>query len=320
MDELKEIALERLDEIEIPSEADPARVALRVGLICTLHVQGNASQDTRKALANCGEDYLRRFGDKIKMYLPPDGYTPYRGYQADPGFLSEYVEKNADLGVPFTPSFTGSGNIDNASSYSLELVSTRTLSGKVLCSFSATLPFSYVLERPNEAAFQAIVSKWSGILRPYSGYAGVGVLQSVDYDERLRTSAQAYALGIRFRGLDVDNPTIIALYIDRHIKGVNWLTVLSDECLAGVGGRMALVDYLGNSKRLIDFDGGIIVQAGEVPQIGDANRRHVPREYKRISDFLRPIRMRFPDGRSFIRGVPGRNNTEVSNDWLSRFD
>jgi len=33
-----------------------------------------------------------------------------------------------------------------------------------------------------------------------------------------------------------------------------------------------------------------------------------------------PLRMRFPEGHSFIRSGAGRSGAEATNEWLARFD
>lgn len=320
MSSIDDMTLSTLDDIAVPSTSDSQRVAFRIGLICTLFARDGGRPEQRRQLAQCGEDYIADFGRHLKAHLPPSGAGGYRKLAAESHMLLDYVTEYPSSATPFTPVFSGSDNIRDASSYSMELTSTRTPQGKELCCFSATLPFQYILERPHEGAFQKLVAKWCSILKPHSGYAGLGIIQSADYDERLRTSAQAFAFGSRFPCLEVDNPSLIALYIDDHVKGVNWLTILGNGCLAKMGKSDSLEGLTTETTRRLCYEGGVILQLGAAPQIGDANRQNLPADYVQMSKSLKPYRMKFPDGRSFIRGVPGKTGTEASNQWLARFD
>ena len=74
--------------------------------------------------------------------------------------------------------------------------------------------------------------------------------------------------------------------------------------------------------KFYEYDGGVLIQAGPVPQFGDVNQRHIPRYYQELSRKLKPIRMKFPNGQYLIKS-PNRqekSNAEVSNEWLARFD
>ena len=55
------------------------------------------------------------------------------------------------------------------------------------------------------------------------------------------------------------------------------------------------------------------------PDVG-ANRRQIPRDYRQLSQLVRPLRVRFPEGQSFIRPGGGRSGAEATNEWLARFD
>jgi hypothetical protein len=185
--------------------------------------------------------------------------------------------------------------------------------------FSATLPFDFVLKQPGKAAYQNLVLHWCQTLKPHTGYAGLGFIQSIDRAEKLRTVQQVYGLAKRFPGLEVDHPRIIYLHIGAKMKGVNWLTILSDSCLESLGGRTAVLSRLDDGYQVFEYEGGVMIQAGPTPQPGDVNRRNIPIYYRKLSQILKPLRMVFPEGHSFIR-VAGRDGSEVTNEWLARFD
>lgn len=320
---LDNIELEDLDSITVNADYNPDIVAMRLGLMCTLYVRNPHDVSVRQALARVGDQYQAMFGEHLKLYLNPTGEGHYERYPATGVSLAKYVADNATPERPFIPSFTGGDRYQDASSYSFEIWAADKIyfpAGEQPAYFSATVPFSFLKDQPGKGAFQHLVHGWCKILKPFCGYAGVGAIQSVETTEKERTVRLVYPIAKRFPGVEVDNAAIVALHIDSHIKGVNWLTALSDDCLAPIGGREALLSQLDENFRILDYDGGVLIQAGPMPQLGDVNREHAPRYYRQLSQIVKPLRMRFPDGHSFIRPGDGRSGAEATNEWLARFD
>ena len=106
------------------------------------------------------------------------------------------------------------------------------------------------------------------------------------------------------------------------IKGVNWLTALDDECFERLGGRDAVLSDLDEAFKFYNYDGGVLIQAGPVPQLGDVNQRHIPRYYQQLARKLKPLRMVFPQGHSLLKSPrpQEKSGADVSNEWLARFD
>lgn len=182
------------------------------------------------------------------------------------------------------------------------------------------MPLSALNEIEGRAAFQHLVHRWCTIIKPHSGYAGLGAIQSIEMMHKIKTSRLVYPLVKRFPGLDVDNPPIIALHIGDNIKGVNWLTALSDACMARLGGREAFLAKLDHNYHVFDYEDGVLIQAGATPQLGDINRKQIPYHYRELSQLVKPIRMAFPEDELLFQPCNGQDDTEVSNEWLARFD
>lgn len=317
----EDFTLDDLDSIRVMKENKPAITAVRLGLLCTLYVKGSYEVSVRRALAACGDEYLRLFGDELSIYLKPDGEGRYLRYPKKGIVLSEYLQQSDSPEIAFAPVFSGGDNEKEASSYGLDIFAgSKNLSGEQLAYFYATVPFVWLKDQDRQQAFQKLVYGWCRKLQPYHGYAGIGAIQSMDMAERKRTSHQAYALAARFPGLEIDNPTVISLFLDDRVKGVNWLTALNDQCLERLGGRDSVLKQLDENFRIYPYDSGLLIQAGQVPQLGDANRRSIPRHYRKLSNIIKPLRMVMPDTHSFIRPLDGRNATDVTNEWLARFD
>jgi hypothetical protein len=106
----------------------------------------------------------------------------------------------------------------------------------------------------------------------------------------------------------------------KKIKGANWLTALSDDCLQPIGGRAALLAQLDENFHIFEYEGGVLIQAGATPQLGDVNRQQIPGDYRHLSKILKPIRMTFPKDEYIFPDINGRDGTEITNEWLARFD
>ncbi len=321
-----EFDLHDMDQLSIMAEHELQRVAIKLGLMCTLYVPDPHDADTRQRLAACGDEYLALFGSHLHLYQDPSGSGAMKAYPRKGVSLGKFLADGNDSSLPFTPSFTGAAMARDASSYSLVVTAPGTkyfAPGEIPGSFSASFPVSYVLDRANGTGtpgFQELVLGWCKRLQPESGYAGLGFIQSIDWAEKLRTIRQVSGLAARFPGLEVDNPDIICNHVQGRIKGVNWLTIVCDALLNQVGGRQAIASQLdGRSSPVLDYGGGIIIQAGPSPQIGDRNRQRGLAQYKQVSRLLKPVRMQFPEQDTLLDLGDGRD-TEVTNQWLSRFD
>ena len=67
------------------------------------------------------------------------------------------------------------------------------------------------------------------------------------------------------------------------------------------------------------YDGGVLVQAGPYPQIGDNNRGLVLDDYRRVARALKPIR--FEDYRVGLLDVEEPlDSLDETLKWIRRFD
>jgi hypothetical protein len=318
-----ELTVDDLDQITIPKPNKPDIVAVRLGLLCTLYVQHPQDRAVRQALAECGDQYQAMFGEHLSLYLNPTGNGRFVRYPKGGVSLAEYLANNNAPDALFGPSFSSGANVRDASSYSVDIWASRRRglpTDDDPAYFSATLPFAFLKDQPGTAAFQRLVHGWCRILKPYCGYAGIGAIQSVEGAERDRTAYDVYPIAVRFPGVEIEDAGAVSRRMGSHIKGVNWLTALSDEVLAPIGGRQALLAQLDENFRIMEYEGGVLIQAGPAPELGDVNRTQVPRFYRQLSRLVRPVRMEFPKGDSFIRPPNADENTEATNRWLARFD
>jgi hypothetical protein len=77
------------------------------------------------------------------------------------------------------------------------------------------------------------------------------------------------------------------------IDRVNWLTLLNDKQIEHLGGKEALRKEFADEPSIIihDLKYGVMIQAGDAPQIGDVGHRDFIPVYHKVAKALRPIRI-----------------------------
>ncbi|HSG81052.1 MAG TPA: type VI immunity family protein [Gemmatimonadota bacterium] len=301
-----------------PIRDDNGRVVLRIGLLATLYFDEGHTGERRAAVGECVDDYLRMCGPELRWGLHPKG----GGFQ---DLARKPVPTPSEYFASRSPSendlwefyYHGGDPPEEASDLRVKGLGARKWQSEgkgQLSYFSVALPITWFADR--EGNFVELVLSWCGRLKPVHGYGGLGILDSPDVSLAQRHAQQAYGLARRFPGLEADYPVSHVHYLKDGIKGVNWLTVLGESWLKKAGGVSGLRDQLGEPFRFFEFDGGLLIQAGPMPQMGDSNRELSVPEYRRLAQLLKSIRVTdhkaFPAWSGFDAGR--------TNSWLARFD
>jgi hypothetical protein len=131
-----------------------------------------------------------------------------------------------------------------------------------------------------------------------------------------------FGFAMRFPGLNVEHPLDLSMDLTDSIKGVNWLTIISNGFLDKLGGKQVIQRQLNDEFIFYDYDGGTMIQAGPYPQIGDVNRKIIPEYYKQLGAIVKPIKHKCKD--VYLKS-PSPNsdfeyNLEKSKEWFDRFD
>ncbi len=307
--------IEDLDNIKIMD--DKERVAACFGMMFTFYLQKTHEKSVRRKMAECLEEYRTMAAGKLKWYLPPPGGQYRAVKKGRPVSLVEDLEKKYTPQKGYCWVFSGGDSYEDAAPYGVEMMSLADYGGDDIGYVSGNLPMAWI-EQNGPGSFQKLVHKWCAKLNPFHGYAGLGVIQSIDYDANRRTKLIILPYAMRFPGLEVENSASLSWHLTQKIKGVNWLTVLCDDFINQLGGREKLKETLGEEFPFFDYQGGSIIQAGPTPQIGDVNRNIIPEHYQKLSKVLKPIRVDYKD--SFLRAEDPSQNREVTKKWFNRFD
>ncbi len=291
---------------------------IRIGLFLTFYIWDAHKPEVREGVVRCFEDYWKTCGDKLRwatkntrwVRVGPKVPTPRETARTTP----------PDGAWQFV--YHGGESIEESSDYRFRVLGQRKWKSEMgfLGYLSASFPLTYFADRPQK--LPGFVSRWASWVRPFHGYGGVGILESISESETVDHQPAAYAIARRFPGIEADYPVTHALDLKDGIKGVNWLTVLKDHWLDKLGGLAKLRSQLGPEFLFHEYPGGVVIQAGPKPRMGDRNRRRRPELYVKLNTALRPIRVQ--KVRSFhqniLLGGPPRFDNDASQEYLTRFD
>ncbi|MCF6204536.1 MAG: DUF3396 domain-containing protein [Methylococcaceae bacterium] len=175
------------------------------------------------------------------------------------------------------------------------------------------------MEQQPAGFFQDFVHGWCKRLSPYHGYGGLGLIRSVDSGYARLAEPLVYLLIRRFPGLEIDDPSSHKIYCVEGIKGINWLTILSDTFLQKLGGKAALQSQLDDDFIFYDFLGGVMIQAGPFPQIGDMEQGNIPKQYQKLYHLVKSVQTDNYNA-GYIDTPEGVNAKEFALQWLHRFE
>ena len=144
-------------------------------------------------------------------------------------------------------------------------------------------------------------------------------MESSDYIARKDYQSVVRAIGERFPGFEVEAQHVSVHHLKEGIKGVNWLTVLSDRWVEALGGLDWLRARLDESIfPFYRYDGGLVIQAGPKPVIGDVKAGRWPTHYVTLAKVLKPIQIK--DHYPMHFGGVGGLERDATLAWLFRFD
>jgi len=186
-------------------------------------------------------------------------------------------------------------------------------------SHSCYLPVGNNQDGMNFDLLRECVLDWCIKIHPAHGQAGFCVILEVG---SISGEPYAYPILQRYPGLNLIQSISFAnetINIFNRIKSVNWLTILGDEILDELGGIDNAKKTLEPDCTIFDYPGGIVIQAGPAPQLGDTVQGFIPEPYRKVSHFTKPARF---EGYHFslFKVFKPLIAAEEANKWVSRFD
>lgn len=302
------------------------RVVLQVALLATVYFERSHEAQTRAALISCCEEFARRYGEQLKWALSPttDLMEPYGAGKGST--LSRWLPGLGE-DEDFAILWHGAEDERGASEYSLEAQGVERRPYTELGFLRISVPLLCVADGAD--SFRELVLDICRRLTPLSGYAGIGVIESPDDQISSRHEPMVYQWAQRFPGLEADYPISHSIWLSEGreggrdgIKGGSWLTVIGDSYVAELGGLSTVtadLTALDSRFAVQAYPGGLLIQTGSRPALGDAERDVWPALYIKLARYLRPIRV--TEHNPFQHGGPGeRFDKARSEAWLRRFD
>jgi hypothetical protein len=68
------------------------------------------------------------------------------------------------------------------------------------------------------------------------------------------------------------------------------------------------------------YDGGIVIQAGEGPRLGDTQRNDIPEHYRLVSRYTKPARFEGYSKNGLFRVPENLDKVAETLQWVRRFD
>lgn len=162
-----------------------------------------------------------------------------------------------------------------------------------------------------------LTRRWCGILQPKHGYGGLCLGRSHGY-EHGEASSYEYTLASRFPGVDVRWTMLHSMRLNHGTRGADWLTILSDEYLEQLGGLAAIKERM-EDLPVLAYQGGAVLQAGALPQVGDNEQGIDIPEYKKVGAIVEPVRHKNYGGIHIGSAPNPKFSKEEYAAWLARF-
>ncbi len=314
----------RLDEVELLNNGV---VVAKVGFAFELYLSNGQAVSTRLALCKILSEYHALFHGQLSHYLKFDAN---RLTMIDGEAYLDYFDEKASTISPDEPmdamvfGYPNKKVVDEPQALAISFTASgpEPLFPHGNSSICAYFPCSFIVEKGYEH-FRDLICRWCSMVDAVHGSAGFSVL--FEHGSFSGSSGGAATLPAlkRFPGLDFSDPTVFQVEAASsdglQVKSINWLTILSDKIVERLCGRQVLEAKLGSSYPVFDFNGGVIVQAGDEPQLGGNNRRIVLDDYRRVSRALKMVR--FEDYKLGLIALPeAYDDMEETLSWIRRFD
>ncbi|OTP88027.1 hypothetical protein B5S42_08765 [Gilliamella apicola] len=301
---------------------DPNNIedAIKTGLVGCYYLDQGYLPEKRQAIGQVLALYDKYWGDKLKFgFLDgnPNQLHPYQKFSID---KKQDLINNYALDV-LNFYWSNVNNLEFVPEYLIKTFSEPEWYEKVHQEISYVqfyLPISELKEFGVEQLI-ALNQQISKILQPMHGFFGLGIQHSHEYYDYQYLE---YELAHQFLGLDISNVES-DLRFRGGFKCINWLTILSDQLITDKLGSLETLKERNsdNEIRFYPYSGGVVVRAGEVPELGDVASNPYPKHYVNVNALLKPARA--PElGSLGFGSINGeiRFNDRTSKDWQSRFD
>jgi hypothetical protein len=134
--------------------------------------------------------------------------------------------------------------------------------------------------------FQAILSL-SKNLSFHSGYCSPSLLYPPN--QPCEAYQELCNLALRHPGYDVAENMLAAWTMAGKIRGARWVTLLGTKPLEALGGKEFLRKKFDDSISIIEIGDGVLIRAGQSPELGDVDKQVDTPLLRSLAEALRPV-------------------------------
>lgn len=309
--------------------------ALQFGFVLKLYFSRAYDDEVRMRLIRLVEDYGKIFSDKITHYMPYDGSRlkptknfDYIGYFTDRMRSLPPEEKVEGFDAELY-GFPEAVDRDEPTPYHIGVVARPAIAEKRLANKDNALGrleayFPADWPQGDYTQLLTVLTHWAAIAKPIHGTFGLGLVME-EGGGRGPFIDLAFPFLKRFIGLDYPDLSLWRVRSEAAatpvIRSINWLSLIDDERLRLIGGLDKTRAVLGPECPIHPYDGGIIIQAGPEPRIGDINRGEALDAYRSVANVLKPLRFEDFGRRGIFENLPPPlDDRDETLAWLRRFD
>ena len=326
-----------IDDFEVGSPRND-RVLWLGGAGGDMFVRRGYAAERRAAFVETLARYCESFESEVTHYLPFDAR---RLRQGDGRASIEYFRARLDdVGTdrPFYASVVGipaDSALDEPSHCQFGGWMGEDDEPNTQSSLSFGWPSARLAERPDE--FVAFYIDACERMDALHGCAGLTLLHEEGNAPYAAHFDQAFPTLRRHPGLDyVDTAHFHFVsepdneVTDRPLRAVNWLTALGTPLVDRLGGMEALREAVSGDAEALGLDpahyvwhehaGGIVVQAGVLPQAGDGNAGDLVPLYGPVARASRPVRFEDYVDQGLFHVPEPLDEVEETLRWVRRFD
>jgi hypothetical protein len=216
-------------------------------------------------------------------------------------------------------------NVDDPMLHSIRVSAFGSASiTRPLSAITMHFPPTFALDDPRGCAL--LITRWAGILGAAHGTAGLAAVGMGT--SSARNEVVHYPALMAYPCLDFDDPGAYWSELNfapgqnkgyDKLRASNWLTFVGDTFVDKLGGENTVRTKLSTDILVIPYVGGLCLQAGPSPELGDTKRGYIPEAYRTVARTIKSVR--FGDYKYGIFDVPPTmDDGAVTRDWLKRFD
>jgi hypothetical protein len=289
-----------------------------------MYFHAGHTEEKRSASLGCFNEYERMCGASLRWHCVGansrrmSSVDKLRNRDMSPYMLSSKWNETESNEHAWAFYWHGGQHQDDASPLKIHAYGSPRMYAELDDSLSfLQVSFPVLWFQGKSESFPSLILRWCERLKPYHGYGGITLLDSPDSGLSQSYSPNIPAFAGRYPGLEIDRPMSHKLATQKGIKGGNWITILSTYFVETLGGVDILRGQLGHSFVVDNYNGGVIIVAGPVPEVGDRNRNVDTPLYRRLAAVLKPIRIQ-DHPRLYSKGRFAEEGEFSA--WLARFD